>query len=363
MSRHYLDHASSSPARPEVVEAMWAWMGPEGAADPGRVHSEGRMVRGAIEQARQQVCELLGVRGRQVIFTSGATESINTAVWAATRARPGRPVVCPAIEHSAVRDSSSRLAPVISVGTDAQGRVDPEEFTHRLDETGGPESAALAHLQWANHEVGTIQAIAEVIEICRSRDVPIHIDAASAVGHVATDLGQLGADFVSVSAHKLGGPKGMGALVLGRGVRIDPLLVGGEQERARRGGLENLPAIVGFGAAAAVLGAPGALEAEANRARAHTEAILVGALGCDGVVAYGDTTARVPHIVCLGVAGVEAEAVLLGLDRSGVAVHSGSACSSESLLPSPVLQAMGVQADHSLRISVGWSTTEEDIEA
>ena len=339
---------------------MLAWMGAQGAGDPGRVHFEGRLVRGAVEQARDNVAHLLGVRSRQIIFTSGATEAIATAVWSATASRPGGAILCPAVEHSAVRDSSARLAQVIPVGTDDLGRVDPEEFMHRLDEAA---SVALAHIQWANHEVGTIQSVGDIVRACRERGVPVHVDAASAAGHLPMGLDDLGADFVSVSAHKMGGPKGIGALILRRGVRIDPLLRGGEQERGRRAGLENVPAIAGFGAAAAAIAAPGCLQAEAARARLQTDAILAGALGHDGVLAYGDATARVPHIVCVGVAGVEAEAVLLGLDQAGVAVHSGSACSSESLAPSPVLEAMGVQADHSLRISVGWSTSNDDVEA
>jgi cysteine desulfurase len=172
----------------------------------------------------------------------------------------------------------------------------------------------------------------------------------------------LGADLVSVSAHKLGGPKGVGALVVGRGLRLDPLILGGEQERARRGGIENTPAIVGFGVAAELLG-DGRLEEERSRAWAQTGRVLDLARDVDGVTIYGDPVARLPHIACLGVAGVEAEAVLLGLDQEGIAVHSGSACSSESLAPSPVLEAMGADAERSLRVSVGWSTSDADVDA
>jgi cysteine desulfurase len=161
---------------------------------------------------------------------------------------------------------------------------------------------------------------------------------------------------MSVSAHKFGGPQGVGALLVRRGLRLRPLLVGGEQERLRRAGTENVAGIVGFGAAAA-------LGVDDDRPRQLTASALAAAVGVDGVVAYGDTENRLPHIICLGVAGVEAEAVLLGLDQAGIAVHSGSACSSESLEPSPVLEAMGVDAQRSLRLSVGWSTTQADIDA
>jgi cysteine desulfurase len=193
--------------------------------------------------------------------------------------------------------------------------------------------------------------------------VPVHIDAAAAVGHVPVELDSLGADFVSISAHKLGGPAGIGALVVRRGLRLQPLIVGGAQERARRGGLENLIGIVGFGAAAAALSEPGRLQQEEAAARQLTGALVKAATSVEDVVVLGDLVRRAPHIVNVAVGGVLAEAVLLGLDRAGIAAHSGSACSSESIEPSPVLAAMGVDPDRSLRLSVGWSTTGADVEA
>jgi cysteine desulfurase len=197
--------------------------------------------------------------------------------------------------------------------------------------------------------------------------VLVHVDAAQAAGRVPVDFVALGADLLSVSAHKLGGPPGVGALLVRRGLRLRPLLVGGDQERARRAGAENLPGIVGFGVAAAEL-ADGALVAELSAARRWTARLAAaaadGRLGPD-VAVLGDPEAegRLPHLLCLAVGGVEAEPVLLGLDQSGVAVHSGSSCSSEALEPSPVLEAMGVDAERSLRVSVGWSTTDDDVEA
>jgi cysteine desulfurase len=336
-----------------VVEAVMTWLG---SADPGRVHTEGRMARAALEQAREEVAALVGTRPRQVIFTSGATEAINTAVFGALRMGRGHHVVTPAVEHSAVRDSSARADQVSTVGVDGDGRVDPDELLAAI----GPDTA-LVHCQWGNHEVATIQPVAEVVARCRERGILVHVDAAAAVGHVPVCFDDLGADLMSVSAHKLGGPKGAGALLVRRGLRVPPLLVGGEQERARRGGLENVPAWVGFGSAARTL-ADGALADEATRARVQTDRLLDAALRIPGVRAYGDTKGRLPHIICLGVDGVEAEAVLLGLDQAGVAAHSGSACSSESLEPSPVLAAMGVDAERSLRLSVGWSTTDSDVD-
>jgi cysteine desulfurase len=360
VSRHYLDHASTSPARPEVVEAMLPWMSGPGSADPGRVHTEGRMARAAVEEAREQVAALLGARSREVVFTSGATEAANAAVWGSTQARPGAVVVCAAVEHSSVRDASRRHASVVEPPVDGRGRVQVPSVTG-LD----PARVALLNCQWGNHEVGTIQPFAELVAWGREHGVLTHVDAAAAAGHVAVDHAALGADLLSVSAHKFGGPKGAGALVVRRGLRLAPFVVGGEQERARRGGMENVPAIVGFGAAAAELSADGGalMRAQAARAQAQTGRLLESFTAVDGVRAYGDTQDRLPHIVCVGVEGVEAEAVLLGLDQAGIAAHSGSACSSESLEPSPVLEAMGVDAERSLRLSVGWSTTDEDVEA
>jgi len=346
LTRAYLDHASTSPARPEVVEAMLPWLSGDHAADPGRVHTEGRMARVAIEDAREKVATLLGARARSVVFTSGATEAINAAVFGVDG-----PIVCAAVEHSAVRDASARHE-VRTVPVDGGGRIDVTAVVDALD------GARLVHCQWGNHEVGTLQPVAEVVTACRERGVLVHIDAAAAVGHVPIAFDDLGADLVSVSAHKFGGPKGMGALLVRRGLRIEPMLVGGDQERARRAGMENVPAIVGFGAAAEVVD----VDKESLLARQQTERALAGALAVDGVIAYGDTTDRLPHLVCVGVEGVEAEAVLLGLDQAGVAAHSGSACSSEALEPSPVLAAMGVDAERSLRVSVGWSTTDADID-
>ena len=185
-------------------------------------------------------------------------------------------------------------------------------------------------------------------------------------GTSPTDLGALDADLVSISAHKLGGVPGAGALIVRRGSRFEPLLVGGEQERGRRGGLEALPALLAFGAAAAALGGgeEGTLMTEAATSRQMITTLVGAALTVEGVTVVGPSAeARLPQLVCLGVDGVEAEPVLIGLDRAGIAVHSGSACSSESIEPSPVLEAMGVDPSHSLRISVGWTTTEEDCRA
>ena len=371
MARHYLDHASTTPLRPESRAAMAAWEALGVTADPGRVHTEGRMVRAALEDARDQVATLFGVRPRQVVLTSGATESVNAAVWGVVADGssgsdgPPAPVACAAVEHAAVREASARRGAVVPIEVDGVGRIHPDAVADAVDRSGAEHGRvpALVHCQAANHEVGTEQDVAAVIERCHELGIPVHVDAAAAAGHVVVDVEASGADLVSVSSHKLGGPAGVGALLLRRGLRIDPFIVGGEQERGRRAGLEHVAGAIGFGAAASALTEPGRLADESAAARRHTERLLAAAQAVDGVVAYGDTVRRVPHIVCLGVAGVEAEPVLLGLDQSGVAVHSGSSCSSESLEPSPVLLAMGVDGERSLRLSVGWSTSDDDVDA
>jgi cysteine desulfurase len=365
VTRAYLDHASTTPTRPEARAAIERWLSLP-AADPGRLHGEGRQVRDALEEAREHVAGLIATTPREVVFTSGATEAINAAIYGASTRHPGAPILLAGVEHSAVRDASARWAPVETLPVDVTARLDIDALATRLDSTT-LTPPALVHCQWANHEVGTVQPVHEAVRLCRAAGVLVHVDAAAACGHLPMDLGALGADLVSLSAHKLGGLPGAGALVIRKGSRIEPLLVGGEQERARRAGLEALPALVAFGAAAAALSADGQalMAAEAERARGYIERLTGIALEVDGVEVVGpeDPMSRLPYLVCLGVGGVEAEPVLIGLDRAGVAVHSGSACSSESIEPSPVLEAMGVDPSHSLRLSVGWSTSDADVDA
>lgn len=361
--RAYLDHASSSPLRPAAYEAMLPWLAQPG--DPGRIHAEGRAARVALEEAREQVAAFFGARSREVIFTSGGTESVNTAIFgAAARASSNRPdgvqIVTTAVEHSAVLEAANRAGRVTMAGVDVLGRYDAATVLAGI----GP-GTGLVSVQSANHEVGTVQPAAEVVAGAKERGVLTHVDACAAAGHLPVDFAALGADLCSVTAHKLGGPRGIGALLVRRGLRLPPFLLGGAQERARRAGIENVAAAVGFAAAVAdLMGPPRGLEAEADTARLLTDRLLAEAPKLvDGLVIFGDPADRLPHLVCFGVEGVEAEPVLLGLDQHGVAVHSGSSCSSETFEPSPVLSAMGVDADHSLRISVGWSSTGDDVDS
>jgi cysteine desulfurase len=324
--------------------------------DPGRIHAEGMAARAAVEEARQQVADLLGARPRSVVFTSGATEAIAAACWGA--AERGAHQVVAAVEHSAVRRAADAHGEVTVVGVDGTGRIDPDALLAAVR----PDTA-LVHVQWGNHEVGTVQPVAEVVAACQARGVLVHVDAAQAAGRVPIAFDALGADLLSVSAHKLGGPAGVGALLVRRGLRLRALLVGGDQERARRAGLEPVAALAGFGAAAAELAGGDGLALEAAAQADLTDRLRTGVARLDGVTVYGHPTERLPHLVCLGIQGIEPQAVLLGLDRAGVAAHSGSACSSEALEPSPVLEAMGVDAHRSLRLSVGWSSTGADVDA
>jgi cysteine desulfurase len=255
-----------------------------------------------------------------------------------------------------VRLSAEEHGDVTIVGVDPTGRVDPEQLLAAVR----PDTA-LVHLQWGNHEVGTLQPVGEVVAACRDRGVLIHVDAAQAAGRVPIGFDDLGADLLSVSAHKLGGPAGAGALLVRRGLRLRPLLVGGDQERARRAGMEDVPTAVAFGSAATAID----LAAEAAEQRRLSDRIATGLAGAAGLRRYGDPTpaGSLPHLVCVGFDDVEPQAVLLGLDRLGIAAHSGSACSTESLEPSPVLEAMGLDALRSLRVSVGWSTADADVDA
>jgi cysteine desulfurase len=354
VSRHYLDHASTSPLRPVAAEAMRDWLGSSLAADPSRIHTEGHASRVAVEAARERVAALVGARGREVVFTSGATEAIAASTWGAVER--GEAVVCSAVEHSAVRLSAAAFGRAVTVGCDRLGRIDVDALLDAITTDTG-----LVSVQWGNHEVGTTQPVQEVVDRCRDRGVLVHVDAAQAAGHVPTDFVAVGADLMSVSAHKMGGPAGVGALLVRRGLRLRPLLVGGDQERARRAGLENVAAVVGWGAAAETIRAD--LPREEANSRRLTDRVIQAAKAMDRVEVLGDPVDRVPHIVCLAVEGVEPQAVLLGLDQRGIAAHSGSACASEGLEPSPVLEAMGVDAQRSLRISVGWNTTDADIDA
>ena len=355
--RAYLDHASTTPLRPAARAAMVEWLERGGAGDPSRLHAEAMAARMAVEQARELVAARFGARPREVVFTSGATESIATACWgaahAAVQADRGRHSVLAAVEHSAVREWADRN-PRTVVGVDDSGRVDVDAIAAAVT-----AETAIVHCQAANHEVGTRQPVTDVVAAIDGRAL-LHVDAAQSAAWGPGGFADSGVDLMSISGHKLGGPTGTGVLLVRRGLRLAPLLVGGDQERARRAGMENVAGIVGLAAACAA----GDPTGESAAAAALTARVVEWADGVGGVSLLGDPdpAGRAPHLVCLALDGIEPQPVLIGLDAAGVAVHSGSSCSSEALEPSPVLEAMGVDARRSLRISVGWSSTDADVD-
>jgi cysteine desulfurase len=352
LPRIYLDHASSSPLRPAAFEAMVPFLR-DHPGDPGRLHAEGLTARVAVEEARERVARRFGARPREVVFTSSGTEAINAAIWGAVARAGSGHVVTSAVEHSAVLEAVRRsAADVTVVGVDRTARFDPDEVAAAIR-----DDTVLVSVQLANHEVGSLQSVDDVIARAGARGVVVHIDACAAAGHIEVDFGAMGADLCSVTGHKLGGPKGAAALLVRRGLRFPALIVGGAQERARRAGIENVAAIVGFGASVLELDGDGVREHALSERLAREVVASV-----PGIQRFGDPTHRLPNVVCLGIAGVEAEPILLALDQQGVAVHSGSSCSSEALEPSPVLAAMGVDAERSLRVSVGWSSTDADVD-
>lgn len=399
--RYYFDHASTSPLRPSAANAMKQALAEVSQwGDPSRMHSEALLARGRLEQSRQRVAEFFGTKPRSVIFTSGATESIATAVAHGANATTHRAnarvheadthQVASAVEHSAVL-KNLEAHDWTQVKVDSKGLVDVGELMAAVT-----PKTSMVHLQMANHEVGTIQKVREVAALCQERTprVALHVDAAQAGGHIDIAFDELGCDLMSISSHKLGGPQGVGALLVKRGVRLKPLWEGGNQERARRGGMENILASIGFAAACAELanteqsvdqsaeqlvgqtvGASGEqtgrqtqkscrkLLAESEKQHQLTSRIADQLNGLSGVELLGHPHDRLPHIVCLYLEDVEPQAVVLELDRLGFAVHSGSACSSEDWEPSSVLSAMGREGSNSLRISVGWSTTDTDVDA
>jgi cysteine desulfurase len=352
--RHYLDHASTSPLRPAARDAMRDYLDANLDGDPGRIHADGMAVRSVLEDARSSIAAALGTRSRSVVFTSSASEAIAQASVASAARDGSKPQACSAVEHSAVRHSVERAGRVHWIGCDEFGRVDVADVQAAVE-----DGCTAVHVQWTNHEVGTVQPITEIVERCRAAGVLLHVDATQAVGRTPIDFDRSGIDLMSMSAHKHGGPTGIGALLVRRGLVVSPLVGGAAQERGRRAGLENTLAAVGWAAALTSID----LHAEVVQQRHQSDRIAAALTAIHDVTLFGHPSERAPHLVCAGIAGIEPQGALLGLNSRGISVHSGSACASEDLQPSPVLEAMGVDAHRSLRVSVGWSTTDDDIAA
>lgn len=359
----YFDHNASTPVRPEVVEATRAALA-DLPANPSSLHREGQRARAAIERARAQVAALVGAHPDEVAFTSGGTEGDHAgligAAWA-LEAR-GRTVACSAIEHHAVHGACEVLRRVgfheahLPCGPD--GRVRPEAVDAL------PDDVAVLSLMLANNETGVLQPVAETAARARARGIRVHCDAVQAAGKVAVDAAALGADWLVVSAHKLGGPKGAGALVVRRGAPWEPLFRGSGHERGRRGGTENLAGIVGFGLAAELAARDLAAEhARLLGLRERLEAGLRAAL--PDTVIHGAGAPRLPNTVNASFPGARSDHLLLALDAHGVAVSAGAACASGAVEPSPVLAAMGVPRDLAvcaLRLSMGRTTTSGEVD-
>jgi cysteine desulfurase len=356
----YLDHASTTPPLPEALEAM-SRVARDVFADPSRLYGAARVARIELDRARATVGDAVGARPEEIVFTSGGTESCNLAVLAGARAgiaarKPAR-IVVSAVEHTAVLEAARSLDgfEVVEVPVDATGMVDLEALRAAV-----AEGAALVSIQHANQEVGTIQPVAEAAGIAREAGALAHTDACMTVGNVPVSVAEFGVDLLSGSSHKFYGPKGAGFLWARRGVRVRPTLPGDDRERRRRSGMENLPAIAGMAEALSVR--VGEIDAESPRLRALADRIrdeLPSRI--PDTVLHGHAIERLPGVVAFSFLYVEGEALLLQLDARGIAVHSGSSCTSSTEEPSHVLAAMGALTHGSVRVSLGRETTEEDV--
>jgi cysteine desulfurase len=347
----YMDYNASVPIRPEAAAAMADALALGG--NPSSVHRHGRAARRAIEDAREQVAAAIGARAPEIIFTSGATEANNMSLLGAHPAR----VVISAIEHDSVRRAcpAAELVPVTPAGV-----VDLDALAALLERDARP---ALVSLMMANNETGVLQPVAEAARIAHFHGSILHCDAVQAVGRVAVDVKSLDVDLLSLSAHKLGGPAGVGALYCREGIALAPQLRGGGQERGQRAGTENLAGIAGFAAAAEI--AVGELDKAGHLADLRDELERKMAAAAPGSVFFGAEAPRLPNTTCLSLAGASSETQVMALDLAGVSVSAGSACSSGKVRPSLVLQAMGVPVDlarTAIRVSLGWQSVASDID-
>jgi len=361
----YLDHAATTPVRDEVFEAMRPFFGPR-FGNPSSTHRWGREARAALDEARERVAKCLGARNDEICFTSGGTEGDNLAIlgaWRAMREKGRTAVVSSPIEHKAVLGAIHQAAHegaeerVLSVTAD--GCVTMESFDAKVD-----DAVAVCSVMWVNNEIGTIQPIPELAEKAKSRGVVMHTDAVQAFGKVEIDATKQQFDLLSISGHKLGAPKGIGAVYIRRGTPLEPLMHGGTQDRGRRPGTENVAFAVGLARAAEL-----ALEERVEECRRleslrnKLEATI--AENVPDAVIHGRNATRAPHVLNISIPGTDSESMLMALDLKGIAASGGSACSSGSINPSHVLLAIGVKPDlagAAIRMSLGSLTTEEAIE-
>ena len=362
MSRIYFDHNATTPLRPQVLEAMMPYL-TSAVGNASSIHGYGREARSAVEAARKILAGALGCRADEVYFTSGGTEADNWALEGIARSRRGRRIVTSAVEHHAVLHTCHHLEQrgyeVIYVPVDEFGVVDVDAVAAAVD-----ENTALVSILHANNETGTIQPVAEIGRLAREKGVPLHVDAVQSFGKLDLRVDEMNADLVSVSAHKINGPKGTGALYVRSGLEIEPWSRGGGQERGLRTGTENVAGIAGLGRAVQLRLEEGkALEKETGVLRDRLQQGLLERV--EEVRVNGHPRLRLANTLNLSFRRVEAEAILLDLDLKGVAASSGSACAEGAPEPSHVLLAMGLAprlASGSVRFSLGWGNTAAEVD-
>jgi cysteine desulfurase len=359
----YLDNAATTPLDPRVLESMLPHLGGR-RGNPSSLHAFGGSAREGVEDARDCVASLIGASPGEIVFTSGGTESDDLAILGLARSAGSnqRHAVVSWVEHAAVREAARRLQSegfeVSWIGVDAEGLVDPDEFAASLR----PDTA-LAAVVWANNEVGTLEPVPELAEICAAKEIPFHADAVQAVGRVPIDVSETPVSTLALSGHKLYGPQGVGALYVRQGVSLEPIIYGGGQERGLRSGTQNVAGIAGLGAAARL--AREEMDHRVAHERALRDRVMAGIESLPDVFVNGHRERRLSNNVHLTVLGVEAESLVLFLDSLGYAIGSGSACSSGGHKASPVLLAMGLperEAFSVVRITVGKDNTPEEVD-
>jgi cysteine desulfurase len=363
--RVYFDYNATTPLAPEVIEATYA-ASRDLFGNASSVHHYGQQAKAAVDDARSAIAKLINADPSEIVFTSGGTEADNFAIRGAAEALEAtgrRHLAATAIEHEAVLNTFKALArrgwKTTLVPVDQSGIVSPDRMCEAIS-----KETAVVSVMHANNEIGTIQPIAAIAAIAHEHGAIMHTDAVQSVAKIPVDVRALGVDLLSLSAHKFNGPKGVGVLWIKRGTRMLPILTGGKHERNRRAGTEDVPAIVGLGVAARLAGHK--LEAEATRLAALRDQLEQGVLArVPGTVVNGDRQTRVPNTTNISFDRVEAESLLIALDLEGIAVSTGSACSSGTLEPSHVLRAMGLsthRTQNSLRFSLGQFSTEAEVQ-
>jgi len=364
MGRIYLDYAATTPAHPDVVKAMLPYF-TENFGNPSTIYSYGQEAKGAIEEARASVAALIGAADEEICFTSGGTESDNYALEGVAFANEsrGNHIITSVIEHHAVLETCAFLEKhgfeVTYLPVDKYGLVDPDDVRKAIT-----PRTLLVSVMHANNELGTIQPVKEIGRITREAGVYFHTDAVQTTGHILVDVNELGVDLLSISAHKLYGPKGVGALYIRKGTPLVSFLHGGAQEQGRRASTENVPGIIGFGKAAEITGAE--VECEALRLTGLRDKFIAGIMErIDNTILNGHPVQRLPNNVNMSIGFIEGEAILVNLDLEGICASTGSACSSGSLEASHVLLATGCPAElarGSLRFTMGRWTNEEEVD-